>query len=348
MRTAGRHPQPRDFERRAEGDQRRSAVRQRGIPVDQRGAADLEGGAAIAQRGADRAQQPASGNAGAAAHHLQRSAERPLQHRCRDAVPRHQPQHPLLHAGHQVAVQRHSRRHRPAARRSQLAGRRRRALLADARTVLQDLQRRSSARSKRRAAPGTCAASCPTAPRTTESKASSSPSPTSPSARHTADALEAAKPQAEQANVAKSRFLAAASHDLRQPLQTLSLLAGAAGARRSKGERRKNLVARLDETLGAMSGMLNTLLDINQIEAGIVQAEMVSFPISDLFDRLREEFAYHAQAQGLVPARRPVQPFDPQRSAPARADDPQPAVERPEIHQAAARCCSAAAGAGTC
>ena len=44
--------------------------------------------------------------------------------------------------------------------------------------------------------------------------------------KHTADALEAAKRQAEQANVAKSRFLAAASHDLRQPLQTLSLLQG--------------------------------------------------------------------------------------------------------------------------
>jgi two-component system CheB/CheR fusion protein len=49
-----------------------------------------------------------------------------------------------------------------------------------------------------------------------------------------------------------------------------------------------------------MSGMLNTLLDINQIEAGTVHAEMVSFPIGDLLDRLRDEFAYHARAKGAA------------------------------------------------
>ena len=66
-----------------------------------------------------------------------------------------------------------------------------------------------------------------------------------------------------------------------------------------------------------MSGMLNTLLDINQIEAGTVHPEMVSFPISDLLDRLKEEFTYHAQAQNLALALRPVQPIDLQRPASA-------------------------------
>lgn len=117
--------------------------------------------------------------------------------------------------------------------------------------------------------------------------------------RHTAEALEAATRQAELATVAKSRFLAAASHDLRQPLQTLALLQGLL-AKAVEGGKAQRLVARLDETLGAMSGMLNTLLDINQIEAGTVRAEMVSFPISDLLDRLRDEFTYHAQAKKLV------------------------------------------------
>ncbi|MEA2781320.1 MAG: two-component system, chemotaxis family, CheB/CheR fusion protein, partial [Rhodospirillaceae bacterium] len=117
--------------------------------------------------------------------------------------------------------------------------------------------------------------------------------------RHAADALGAAKRQADLASVAKSRFLAAASHDLRQPLQTLALLQGLL-AKTVEGERGQKLVARLDETLGAMSGMLNTLLDINQIEAGTVRAEMVNFPINHLLDRLGEEFTYHAQAQRLV------------------------------------------------
>jgi two-component system, chemotaxis family, CheB/CheR fusion protein len=117
--------------------------------------------------------------------------------------------------------------------------------------------------------------------------------------RHAADALEAAKRQAELATIAKSRFLAAASHDLRQPLQTLTLLQELL-AKTVEGERAKKLVARLGETLGAMSGMLNTLLDINQLEVGTVRAKMVSFQISELLDRLRDEFTYHAQAQRLA------------------------------------------------
>ena len=70
--------------------------------------------------------------------------------------------------------------------------------------------------------------------------------------------------------------------------------------RPSMGKRPRTLWHRLDETLGAMSGMLNTLLDINQIEAGTVHAEVVEFPINDLLERLRDEFAYHAQAKRLV------------------------------------------------
>jgi two-component system CheB/CheR fusion protein len=111
-------------------------------------------------------------------------------------------------------------------------------------------------------------------------------------------ALEAAKQQAELANLAKSRFLAAASHDLRQPLQALALLQGLL-SRIVQGDRAKHLVARLDETLGSMTGMLDTLLDINQIDAGTVTAEISSFKVSQLFDRLRDEFSLSAQAKGL-------------------------------------------------
>src|SRR5208283_4138701 len=82
--------------------------------------------------------------------------------------------------------------------------------------------------------------------------------------RRTAEALSAAKRQAELASIAKTRFLAAASHDLRQPLQTLSLLQGLL-EKRVVGEKAQQLVGRIDDALGAMTGMLNTLLDINQI-----------------------------------------------------------------------------------
>ena len=116
--------------------------------------------------------------------------------------------------------------------------------------------------------------------------------------RLTTEALETAKRQAQLANVAKSRFLAAASHDLRQPLQTLALLQGLL-AKTLKGEKAQKLISRFDETLGAMSAMLNALLDINEIEAGTVRAEMVIFPLNELFDRLREEFGYRAHSQRL-------------------------------------------------
>ena len=117
--------------------------------------------------------------------------------------------------------------------------------------------------------------------------------------KNAAKALEAAKRQAELANVAKSRFLAAASHDLRQPLQTLVLLQ-ALLAKTAEAEKAQKLVTRLDETVGAMSGMLNTLLDINQLEAGAVRPEIVDFPVNNLLASLRDEFTYHAQAQKLT------------------------------------------------
>jgi two-component system CheB/CheR fusion protein len=112
------------------------------------------------------------------------------------------------------------------------------------------------------------------------------------------DASNAAKLAAESANLGKSRFLAAASHDLRQPLQTLSLLQGLL-AKKLKDRDELRLVARSEEALTAMSGMLNTLLDINQLEAGVVRPEITDFPVNDLLERLKSEFAYHNQAKGL-------------------------------------------------
>jgi two-component system, chemotaxis family, CheB/CheR fusion protein len=116
--------------------------------------------------------------------------------------------------------------------------------------------------------------------------------------KHAAEALEAAKRQAEQANLGKSRFLAAASHDLRQPLQTISLLHEIL-AKKLKDETTLRLVGRLDETVSTMSSMLDTLLDINQLEAGIVRREMVDFPINAVLEQLRTQFSLHAAAHRL-------------------------------------------------
>jgi len=116
--------------------------------------------------------------------------------------------------------------------------------------------------------------------------------------RRGADALSVAKRQAEAANTAKSRFLAAASHDLRQPLQTLALLHGLL-AKRVTGEKEHELIARVDEALGSMRSMLNTLLDINQLEVGAVDAKIADCPMSEILERLRDELTYHAHAAGV-------------------------------------------------
>jgi two-component system CheB/CheR fusion protein len=117
--------------------------------------------------------------------------------------------------------------------------------------------------------------------------------------KNAAIAVEAAKQLAERASVAKSRFLAAASHDLRQPLQTFALIQGLL-AKTVERESERRLVAKLDQTTHTMSGILNALLDINQIEAGSVRAEMTTFPVNELLDRLRDDLVYHTPAKGLT------------------------------------------------
>ena len=113
-----------------------------------------------------------------------------------------------------------------------------------------------------------------------------------------AQILQAAKVAAEAASAAKTRFLAAASHDLRQPLQTLALLQ-ALLADTVTGAKAQSLVARQNVTLSTVTSMLDTLLDINEIESGAVQPEVSVFAIGELLERLRSEFTYHAEAKGL-------------------------------------------------
>ena len=116
--------------------------------------------------------------------------------------------------------------------------------------------------------------------------------------REAAAALSAQTRRTELASAAKSRFLGAASHDLRQPLQTLTLLRDLLETIVT-GEEARKLVALQEPTIAAMSGMLNTLLDINQIETGTLQGAPVALRIGDLLTGLQEEFGYLASVQGL-------------------------------------------------
>ncbi len=112
------------------------------------------------------------------------------------------------------------------------------------------------------------------------------------------DEIIAARQEAERANKANSAFLAAASHDLRQPVQALSLLNGAL-RRTVKNERALEMVDSQQHSLTAMTNLLNSLLDISRLDAGAVTPELEDFPAKRLIDRLSDEFARQARHVGL-------------------------------------------------
>lgn len=106
------------------------------------------------------------------------------------------------------------------------------------------------------------------------------------------------KEAAEQANAAKSRFLAAASHDLRQPLQTLDTLQ-AVLAQQNKDPTLQNVIQDLGHTIRSMGSMLNILLDVNQLEVGTITPQPRSLPIAPLLTQLDKDFQPMAQNKGL-------------------------------------------------
>jgi PAS domain S-box-containing protein len=116
-----------------------------------------------------------------------------------------------------------------------------------------------------------------------------------------------AREEADRANVAKSRFLATASHDLRQPLQSLTLLNGAL-RRMCPDAIVRDAVAQQAQAIEAMKRLLNALLDIGKLESGAVKAQPVDFQLAPLFDRLCGEFATIAAEKGLeLQVERPAQ-----------------------------------------
>jgi PAS domain S-box-containing protein len=108
-----------------------------------------------------------------------------------------------------------------------------------------------------------------------------------------------ARISADRANLGKSRFLATASHDLRQPLQALALLNRTLRGFVSDPDAAEALLQQ-EQTITSMSRLLNALLDISKLESGAIKPEPADFAISRLFDELRREFSGLAVDKGLT------------------------------------------------
>ena len=110
--------------------------------------------------------------------------------------------------------------------------------------------------------------------------------------------LVAAKSAAEHANLGKTRFLAAASHDVLQPLNAAGLFAGALLQKLDQPEQRA-LVGDIEQCLRAAEGVLSDLLDISKLDAGVVQVRLADTPVQELLGALEAEFALTARNRGL-------------------------------------------------
>jgi len=122
--------------------------------------------------------------------------------------------------------------------------------------------------------------------------------------------LALAKSAAEDANISKTRFLAAASHDILQPLNAARLYVTSLVERQNGGDDSR-LVENIDDSLEAIEEILSALLDISRLDAGAMTTSITSFKMADLMRSLEIEFAPIARAKGLkltfVPCTLPVQ-----------------------------------------
>ena len=110
--------------------------------------------------------------------------------------------------------------------------------------------------------------------------------------------LLVAKQQAESANLAKTRFLAAASHDLRQPIQAINLFRDALG-RTELNEEQRTICDFLSMSVHSLGELLYSLLDISKLEAGLVVPQLEPVSIEELFKAIDAEFSPLAQQKHL-------------------------------------------------
>lgn len=110
--------------------------------------------------------------------------------------------------------------------------------------------------------------------------------------------LERAKAEAERATEAKSRFLAAASHDLRQPLHALTLFARAL-ARRVSGDEATTLVTQMEEGLRGLKGMFDALLNISRLDAKLIDPVKTTVSVAEVIERISVGSKVEAEQNGL-------------------------------------------------
>ncbi len=113
-----------------------------------------------------------------------------------------------------------------------------------------------------------------------------------------AEQLTQLKDEAERANAAKTRFLAAASHDLRQPMHSISLLLGVLQARLSSSEHLA-LADKIQSSVATMENLFGNLLDISKLDAGTVQAHIEDVNLAWLLRGLEQIWAPQAAEKGL-------------------------------------------------
>ena len=118
------------------------------------------------------------------------------------------------------------------------------------------------------------------------------------SVNRTSEQLGGLYHQLELANLAKSRFLAAASHDLRQPLHALNLYLYQLRDARRQAER-KELLARIDTAVTSMNELFDALLDISKLDAGVLAPSICDFPVDRLLKRIETTFLAAARDKGL-------------------------------------------------
>jgi Na+/proline symporter/signal transduction histidine kinase/ActR/RegA family two-component response regulator len=111
-------------------------------------------------------------------------------------------------------------------------------------------------------------------------------------------ALERAKAEADEANVSKTRFVAAASHDILQPLNAARLYVTSLIERHGSGEDTA-LIENIDASLEAVEEIFSALLDISRLDTGAMKPELADFRIDELLHRLEVEFTPLAREKGL-------------------------------------------------